>query len=361
MTTDQMNLPFVSILMPVRNERDFIEGSLGSVLAQDYPIDRLEILVVDGMSDDGTREYVERCAVNNRQPTLTLLDNPKKIVATAMNIGMRSARGGIILRVDGHCEISPGHLRHCVERLTATRNVPAGVGGPVETVSESVVGRAIAAAMSSRFGVGGSSFRIGVETERFADTVPFPAYTLTTIEAAGPYDEELVRNQDDEYNYRIRGLGGDLLLDPALRSRYYSRASLRKLWRQYFQYGYWKVRVLQKHPKQMSLRQFVPAALVVAIVGAGILSIVMPGSRALAASVPLVYLAAMAGASLLIAARQGLVLLSILPLAFLALHLGYGAGFLTGLARFWNRWGDRSTLVDGSRTTVGKGLLRESD
>ena len=267
MTTDQMNLPFVSILMPVRNERDFIEGSLGSVLAQDYPIDRLEILVVDGMSDDGTREYVERCAVNNRQPTLTLLDNPKKIVATAMNIGMRSARGGIILRVDGHCEISPGHLRHCVERLTATRNVPAGVGGPVETVSESVVGRAIAAAMSSRFGVGGSSFRIGVETERFADTVPFPAYTLTTIEAAGPYDEELVRNQDDEYNYRIRGLGGDLLLDPALRSRYYSRASLRKLWRQYFQYGYWKVRVLQKHPKQMSLRQFVPAALVVAIVG----------------------------------------------------------------------------------------------
>ena len=342
--------------MPVRNERDFIERSFGSVLAQDYPADRLEILVIDGMSEDGTREFVEGAIADQPDRSIRLLDNPGRIVATAMNIGTREALGEILLRVDGHCEIQAGHLRRCVDELTDSNRLVAGVGGPISTVSGSLVGRAIAVAMSSRFGVGGSAFRVGVKTERMVDTVPFPAYTKATVEAAGPYDEELGRNQDDEYNYRIRDLGGRLLLDPALRSRYFSRAGLGKLWRQYFEYGFWKVRVLQKHPRQMSPRQIVPAALVLALSGAGVLALAMPGARTAIALIPLAYLAGILSASLLESARQGLAVLPILPAAFLALHFGYGTGFLVGLARFWKRWGDGSTLVDGTRRMVGQEL-----
>ena len=135
MTPSYNELPLVSILMPIRNERDFIERSLGAVLAQDYPTDRLEILVVDGRSKDGTREYIETVAADRPDLSIRLLDNPQKIVATALNIGTREARGEILLRVDGHCEIEGNHVQRCVELLSDARQAPAGVGGPVESVS----------------------------------------------------------------------------------------------------------------------------------------------------------------------------------------------------------------------------------
>lgn len=345
----------MSILMPIRNERDFIERSLGAVLAQDYPTDRLEILVVDGRSEDGTREYIETVAADRPDLSIKLLDNPQKIVATALNIGTREARGEILLRIDGHCEIEGNHVQRCVELLTSSTAAPAGVGGPVESVSESLVGGAIAAAMSSRFGVGESAFRVGVTEPRLADTIPFPAYPKATLVAAGPYDEELIRNQDDEYNYRIRGYGGQLLLDPDLRSRYYSRTSLGRLWRQYRQYGFWKVRVLQKHPRQMSARQFAPAALIAALLGGGVLALFVPPLWPVPLLIGGLYLAANLLASVGVALGKGIRLLPALPAAFAALHFGYGLGFLFGLFRFWNRWGDRSTLVDGMRRHPGEG------
>ena len=355
MTTSNKELPRVSILMPIRNERDFIERSLGAVLAQDYPTDRLEILVVDGRSEDGTREYIETVAADRPDLSIKLLDNPQKIVATALNIGTREARGEILLRIDGHCEIEGNHVQRCVELLSDSRQAPAGVGGPVESVSSTVAGAAIAAAMSSRFGVGESAFRVGVTEPRLADTIPFPAYPKATLVAAGPYDEELIRNQDDEYNYRIRGYGGQLLLDPDLRSRYYSRTSLGRLWRQYRQYGFWKVRVLQKHPRQMSARQFAPAALIAALLGGGVLALFVPPLWPVPLLIGGSYLAANLLASVGVALGKGIRLLPALPAAFAALHFGYGLGFLFGLFRFWNRWGDRSTLVDGMRRHPGEG------
>jgi glycosyltransferase involved in cell wall biosynthesis len=349
-----MELPLVSILMPIRDERNFIERSLRSVLAQDYPTDRLEILVVDGMSTDGTRRYIEAVAADRPDLSIRLLDNPQKIVATGLNIGTREARGEILLRVDGHCEIGGDHVRRCVELLSDSRQAPAGVGGPVESVSSTVAGAAIAAAMSSRFGVGGSAFRVGVKEPRLSDTIPFPAYPKATLAAAGPYDEELVRNQDDEYNYRIRSSGGQLLLDPRLRSRYYSRASLGRLWRQYREYGLWKVRVLQKHPRQMSARQFAPAALIAALLVGGVLALIVPDLWPVPLLIGGSYVVANLLASVGVALNQGARLLPALPGAFAALHFGYGLGFLFGLFRFWNRWGDRSTLVDGKRQQPGE-------
>jgi succinoglycan biosynthesis protein ExoA len=328
----------VSVIMPVRNEVAFIGSGLRAVLAQDYPGHLLEVIVADGRSDDGTRELVQDVA--RADSRVVLLDNPGRIVATGLNQALEIASGDIVVRVDGHCEIAPDYVRRCVDHLI--RDDVDGVGGPLETVGATPVARAIAAAMSSRFGVGDSAFRTVKGRSQLVDTIAFPAYTRAVIDRAGRFDTELVRNQDDEYNYRLRKMGGRLLLADDVRSRYYSRSSFRSLWRQYFQYGYWKVRVLQKHPWQMRPRQFAPPAFVLSLVASAILTPWAIGWLAWWAIVGM-YSASNATASVGVARRNGsLRLVPLVATAYAILHLSYGFGFLTGLLRFRNRWFDPS-------------------
>ncbi len=321
--------------MPIRNEAAYIARSLGAVLAQDYPADRMEILVVDGLSTDGTREAVLAHAAAD--PRIRLLDNPAGIVPPGLNIGIGQARGEIVVRVDGHCEIAPDYVRHCVEHLLAGHEgTPVeAVGGPIETIGETDEAAAIALAMSSWFGVGGSAFRTIKDRPLLVETVAFPAYRRATLQRLGPFDEELVRNQDDEYNYRLLKSGGRILLSPDVRSRYYSRGSLRSLWRQYYQYGYWKVRVMQKHPRQMRARQFAPPALVAGLAGSAALGAVFRPFRWLLGAVLILYLAANVFASLSLGRDHAPRLLVIHPI----LHLSYGLGFLVGLVHFARHFG----------------------
>ena len=171
-----------------------------------------------------------------------------------------------------------------------------------------------------------------------SDTVAFPAFTRQTIDRTGEFDEELVRNQDDEYSYRLRRRGGRILLATDIRARYYSRSTLRSLWRQCFQYGFWKVRVLQKHPRQMRARQFVPVVFVTTLaicLGSLVFSGVLQSSMVLIAGS---YVLATCAASWRAAARRGWRLLPWLPAAFATMHVAYGTGFLVGLFRFWRGW-----------------------
>ncbi|HVG31084.1 MAG TPA: glycosyltransferase family 2 protein [Pyrinomonadaceae bacterium] len=329
--------PFVSVIMPVRDEAAFIARSLVAVLAQDYPPGRVEVIVADGMSTDGTREIAE--TFQSQHARLRVVDNPGRIAPTGLNAALRVARGDVIVRVDGHCEIAPDYVRRCVEWLA--REQVEGVGGPIETVGQTFAARAIAAAMSSSFGVGGSAFRTVKDRRMLVDSVAFPAYTRRAIERAGLFDEELVRNQDDEYNYRLRSLGGRLLLAPEIRSRYYSRGTLRSLRRQYFQYGYWKVRVMQKHPRQMRARQFAPPLFAAALLISVLLSPFFVAARLALAAIACAYVAANLCASALTARKTGRRLFPLLPATFATLHLAYGFGFLAGLVKFRNRWRDR--------------------
>ena len=315
-----MKYPLVSVIMPVRNEAAYIERSLGAVLAQEYPADRLEILVVDGMSGDGTREAVLAHAAAD--PRICLLDNPAGIVPPGLNIGIGRARGEIIVRVDGHCEIAPDYVRRCVEHLLAGHDgAPVeAVGGPIETIGETAEAEAIALAMSSWFGVGGSAFRTIKDRPLLVETVAFPAYRRATLQRLGPFDEELVRNQDDEYNYRLLKSGGRILLSPDIRSRYYSRGSLRS-------------------------RQFVPPAFVAGLAGSAALGMVFRPFRALLGVVLALYLAANVVASLSLGREHAPRLLVIHPI----LHLSYGLGFLVGLVHFAGRFG-----VSGDRSAVGE-------
>lgn len=342
--------PFITVVMPIRNESDFIAQSLGAVLAQNYPHDKMEVLIADGMSDDDTRDIVAQTAAEHPSIPVRVLDNPGRIVPIGMNMAFKESKGEIIVRVDGHCEIAPDYVLRCVEHLQ--KGEVAGVGGPIETISQNETGSVIAAAMSSKFGVGGSAFRTEKNKAMYADTVAFPAYTRAAMEKAGPYDEEMMRNQDDEYNYRLRSLGYKILLTPDVRSKYYSRGSLRKLWRQYYQYGIYKVRVMQKHPYQMKLRQFVPIIFVIGILGG---LIVAPFSAILASLWLLgigLYVVLNLLASFMVAQQTKMEYLKLLPIVYVILHFSYGLGFLRGLVKFWSWWG-QSTSAAKSNAPVG--------
>lgn len=341
-----MTLPRVSVVMPIRNEADFIARSLGAVLAQDYPAELVDVIVVDGQSTDGTPDVVDRVIEGVGRSNVRRIENPKRIVAAGLNLALPLATGEVLVRVDGHCEIAPDYVRQCVRHLT--EDGVDGVGGPLETVGDGPVPRAIAAAMSSRFGVGGSPFRTVRGETRLVDSIAFPAYWRRVVERAGPFDEELVRNQDDEYNYRLRKMGAKLLLAADVRCRYFSRATFRRLWKQYFEYGFWKVRVLQKHPRQMRARQFAPPLLVAALAaGLATAPFTTWGRRGLAA-VAIAYAAAVASASVGTARSSRAVetpgtpvspvSAALLARAFATLHLAYGGGFLAGLVRFASRW-----------------------
>ena len=333
--------PTVSVVLPVRNEADFIERSLGAVLSQDYPADLVDIVVADGASDDGTTEIVSR--MTKTHPRVRLINNPERIVASGLNRAMAQTLGDVIVRVDGHCEIATDYISRCIDHLQSGVD---GVGGSIQTVGQTPLAQVIATAMSSTFGVGGSPFRTVQDRSLLADTVPFPAYTRAIVEKAGGYDTELVRNQDDEYNYRLRKMGARILLAADVRSRYYSRSSLKSLWRQYRQYGYWKVRVLQKHPFQMSARQFIPPVFVGALAGSAAAAVTTDRGWILFAAVVTSYLAANLTAAISVLRRRRLSRPWMLPVAFATLHLAYGTGFLHGLLRFWNRWGADTRHAD---------------
>jgi GT2 family glycosyltransferase len=206
------------------------------------------------------------------------------------------------------------------------------VGGAIENIGEGFWGQAISLAMSSPFGVGDAHFRYS-HRERYVDTLAFCAYRREVFDKIGLFDEKLVRNQDYELNYRLRKAGGKILLTPAIKSRYYTRASLRRLWSQYFQYGLWKVQMLRMHPRSVRIRQLVPPLFVLALLLSGALSAISSLAAWVFALVVASYLSLSLAFSFSIAAHKGWRYLPILPVIFACLHLSWGLGFLYSLAQ----------------------------
>ena len=319
--------PYVTVMMPIRNEADTLDRTLEAVLSQDYPAGRMEIIVADGMSNDGTREILR--VIQQRDPRVRMVDNPGLIVPTGLNRAVREAKGEILVRVDGHTIIDRDYVRACVEALKESG--ADNVGGPMIAEGRGCFGRAVARATSSPFGVGGARFHYSTR-EEWADTVYMGAWWRATFDRIGVFDEGMVRNQDDEFNYRLLEHGGRILLTPRIRSRYTVRGTPGALWRQYFQYGYWKVRVMLKHPRQMRLRHFIPALLVATLLGSLLGSAFERRSLLAGAAAAALYVTA----NILVSARQGmregLRDIPCLCLAYAILHLSYGLGFLKGLA-----------------------------
>lgn len=319
--------PLVSVVVPVFNEERWIERCLQSILTQDYPPQLMEVLVVDGMSTDSTRDIVTRVA--REDDRVRLLDNPRRRQPYAMNIGIQAARGEVIVRVDGHGTVTTGHVRRCVEYLLSTG--AEHVGGVSRATGTSYVGRAIALALTSPFGVGSARFRY-TDQEGQVDHVPWGAYRRDTFTRVGLFDERFLIGEDTELDFRINRAGGTVRLSPEIVTDYYCRASFPALARQYFSYGMARIRMVRKHGGLPSLRVLFPASFVCSFFLLATLSLIIPLAPAVLALTAL-YAVAAVGASLPLAARSGWRYLPLLPLAFLTLHLSHGCGFLSGLVR----------------------------
>jgi len=328
------DFPLVSVVMPVRNEAGFIAQNLDAVLAQDYPADRLEVLVADGMSEDGTRDIVRGYVADaGRRGTsaVELVDNPERIMPTGSNAAIRRARGEVILLLGGHASLPINYIRACVEELM--RSDADCVGGAMVSVGEGPTGEAIAAAMSSPFGIGNSGFRTGAPGDgaRPADTVPFGAFRRRVFERVGLFNPNMVRHQDYELNYRLRASGGRILLLPSLRATYHVRPSLTGLARQYWQYGIWKGRFVRNHPDSLRPRHLAPSFLVLAFAATAIAAWFLPWARVALAALLIVYAAFLLLATFAMRRGLGADRLVRLPWVIAILHFSYGAGFWYGL------------------------------
>ncbi len=320
--------PEVTVVIPCRNEVASIEACLLSVLDLQEPLGGFEVVVADGMSDDGTREIVERIAA--RDLRVRLVDNAARATPGGLNEGIRSARGQIVVRMDAHTEYAPNYLVNCVETLKSTG--ADNVGGPWVARGNTYKQRAIALCFHSPFAVGGARSHRSDYTGA-VDSVYLGCWNREIFDHIGLFDEELVRNQDDEFNFRLLRAGGTIWQSSAINSWYTPRGSLRDLVRQYWQYGYWKVRVIQKHNCPASWRHLVPGAFVTAL---GLLALSAPfwtPARLGLLALALMYLVAVLLATGKTVRDSRWIYCPILPAVFACFHLGYGIGFLVG---FWD-------------------------
>jgi succinoglycan biosynthesis protein ExoA len=320
---DGLDPRLTSVIVPARNEEAFISKCLDSILAQTEP--HLEVLVIDGASTDRTAEIVKD--YQGRDGRVRLLDNPDGITPKALNVGLKSARGQWLVRVDAHSAVPPDYVATAVRHLTTGKW--AAVGGRKDGVGITPQGRAIAAAMGSRFGVGNSLYHYGQEPQE-VDHVPFGAYPTRLLRELGGWDERLITNQDFELDYRLREKGHALLFDPDIAIAWHCRQSIAELWQQYRRYGRGKADVALMHPNSLALRHLAAPALVAASAVAGGFLLRRPKVAALIA---LPYAAALGLATVRTAPKVDRDARPWLPAAFATMHFGWGVGFWEGLAR----------------------------
>jgi glycosyltransferase involved in cell wall biosynthesis len=325
----------VSVIVACRNEVREIRSFLESLLQQITEGLEVEYLIADGMSDDGTREILAE--YSRRDPRIRMLDNPGRFVSTGLNAAIFASTGDIVLRLDAHTDFAPDYILECVRTLNRTGH--QNVGGPARTKASGRTARAIAAAYHSPFSTGGAKFH-DPDYEGFVDTVTYGCWRRETLDRIGLFDETLVRNQDDELNLRLIRSGGKIWQSPKIVSYYKPRGNPRSLFRQYYQYGFWKVAVIRKHRIPASWRHLIPSAFFAALGGLVVTAIVaaIAGARSLSIGallalvvVLVAYLLCSEIFSWRAARKAGFDLLPLLPLMFLVFHVSYGLGFLTGI------------------------------
>lgn len=314
----------VSVVIPVYNEEKYISDCIESLLKQSYPKTNTEIIFVDGNSQDKTSEIIKK--YSQSYPFIKLLKNPGKIVPISMNIGIREAKGEYIIRLDAHAEYPNDYIEKCVHYLDTTD--ADNVGGCAITKGKGFVGEAIAAMLSSKFGVGNSKFRTE-QTSAFVDTVPFGAFRKEVFEKIGLYDERLVRNQDNELNYRIRKNGGKIFLAKDIIFSYYCRDTVKGILKMARQNGAWNIITSKLCPGTMGLRHFIPFLFVMSIAFLSILACFFDLFLWMLVAELVLYLAVDIYFTLKLKKcfRKSLMIFALFPL----FHVSYGIGSIIGI------------------------------
>ncbi|MBF0522029.1 MAG: glycosyltransferase family 2 protein [Candidatus Omnitrophica bacterium] len=322
----------VSIIIPCRNEERFIGECLDSVLAQDYPQDQIEIFIADGMSTDRTREILDDYA--KRYSFIRWLDNPRKIVSTGLNILIGRAEGDFIIRLDVHADYPQNYISQCVKYIIEYQVDNVGGFLNIKPGNSTLTARAIALAISRGFGAGNASFKTGAIAPKFVDTVPFGCFQRDVFKKVGLFDEDLIRNQDDEFNSRIIKNGGKVLLVPEIIINYYARQFFTQLWRMNYQYGYFKPLTAIKLGKVMTWRQLAPALFIISLAMCGIGFFFYPVFHEILAIESVLYLLVNFTVSAFLASQKGILLFPFLVASFCVIHFGYGMGYLRGIFDF---------------------------
>lgn len=320
----------IAVVIPCRNEVKNIEECIRAIYASDLSDDcHLAVNVVDGMSNDGTRELLQ--SLQQEFPGIQLVNNEKQLTPFAFNLGIYATKDADFYQIIGARQvISSNYLRKAVESLKADPTVWC-VGGAVENVYLNEQGRMIAQAMGTAFGMGLGNFRT-LEQSSFVDTVGTPMYPAWVFEKIGYFDEELVRNQDDEFNFRVTQAGGRILFNAEISLKYYVRGSYPNLWKQFLQYGYWKVYVNKKHRAVTTLRQLVPPLFVFYLIFCLLPFVISPVLGLVSVSGVALYFIMNILFSLKTSAnlKEASNLFVIYPI----LHISYGWGYLKGLIHF---------------------------
>lgn len=316
----------VTIIIPAYNEEKFIADCLQSVYNQDYPKDKMEVIVVDGHSTDKTAEIVRR-----EFPEVILLDNPDKIVPISMNMGIKQAKGDYIVRLDAHAEYPFDYLSRLINAIQLYKADNVGALFKTLPADEKNKSISIAKAMSCKFGMGNSAHRVGITECKEVDTVPYGCFPRNLFDRIGYFDEELIRNQDDEFNARIIKNGGKIYLLPDLEIEYYARDSIKKVSKMFFQYGLFKPLVNKKIGKPTSFRQFMPPAFVLGLLLGFFFCLLWPWFNYLYLFGISLYILLDIAASIKEAKsfQEFLYLLVIFPV----IHFSYGWGYLRGILK----------------------------
>jgi glycosyltransferase involved in cell wall biosynthesis len=325
--------PLVSIIIPCFNEENYISGILDDILQQDYRKESLEVLVVDGMSSDGTQEIIR--SYQERYPFIRLELNERQFVPFALNIGIHKSTGEVVAIMGSHAQYPTDYISTLVDALFELNADNVG-GVCVATAAETTArARAVAGALSSPFGVGNAMFRIGASKKMKVDTVTFGCYRRSVFDKIGMFDEELLRNQDDEFNGRLLKNGGVIYLIPEVRIIYYPRTTIKGIRRMFYQYGLFKPLVAVKLGRPATMRQLVPPLFVIFLLSFLAGSFIHPVIRAVFLSVTGLYVLSNFLVTLRICLRDHSFIQSLyLPWLFVLIHLSYGWGYLVGIVKF---------------------------
>jgi succinoglycan biosynthesis protein ExoA len=336
----------VTLIVPCYNEAATIGLLLDAVREQTVQPESLEVLIVDGGSTDGSQGAVAAYASQHPELSVRLIDNPDRIIPAALNRGVAAAAGDVIIRLDAHSAPAPDYVERCLEALERTGAANVGGVWQIEPGGEGWQARAIAVAAAHPLGAGGARYRLSGEAGPM-ETVPFGAFRRDWVDRVGPFNEDLLTNEDYEYNVRIARAGGLVYFDPAIRSVYYARPSFRALARQYARYGFWKARMLLGYPTSLRWRQALPALFVLATVGLVIASLLWPAAWLLLAAQWAAYLVVLLlAAAWQTVARRDPPLIAGLPLAWMVMHLCWGASFWVGLISGLTAKGAKSAKND---------------
>lgn len=325
--------PFISIICPTLNEEHYISSCIKSILLQDYSINDMEVLFIDGLSTDNTCSIIN--SFSKLHPFIKLLTNPFKFVPNGLNIGILSSRGDVIIRIDAHSTYPSNYISTLVYHLFTLK--ADNVGGIWNTLpaNESLLCKAIAIGVCHPFGIGNSLHKVGVKKIIETDTVPFGCFHKNIFQRIGYFDEELIRNQDDEFNGRIIKNGGKIYLIPNLVIDYYTRNSISKMSKMFYQYGFYKPLVNKKLGSIATLRQIFPFLFVLGLIFGFTLSIINEFFLIIYISVLFFYFFLSFYFSFIEAFKQKKIrLLIFLPYIFFVIHLSYGWGYIVGIIRF---------------------------